>query len=242
MPQDSAAKLVRIARELSRQVGSLEFLPPIRHVYNPLEYAWKPHRLYLELYGKSPKEIVLVGMNPGPWGMAQTGIPFGDVEMVRGWLGIEAEVGKPPGEHPKRRIRGFACPRREVSGTRFWGWAQRQFGTAERFFARFFVHNYCPLLFLDAQGRNLTPERLRTGEREFLFDACDRALRRMTDLMRPRFVIGVGRFAERRALEALASAAVMVGRIPHPSPANPSANRGWEDQVARELSRLGILD
>jgi len=31
-----------------------------------------------------------------------------------------------------------------------------------------------------------------------------------------------------------------VGRITHPSPANPKANRGWESMVEWELSELGI--
>ena len=35
------------------------------------------------------KEAVFLGMNPGLWGMAQTGVPFGTVSLVRDWMGIE---------------------------------------------------------------------------------------------------------------------------------------------------------
>ena len=150
----------QVARELGSAVGSLDFGPPVTHVYNPLDYAWKPHLQYLERYGAAPKEVVFVGMNPGPWGMAQTGVPFGEVNLVRDWLGIEAPVGHPEPEHPKRAIAGFACTRSEVSGRRVWGWARDRFGTPQAFFSRFFVANYCPLAFLEESGRNRTPDRL----------------------------------------------------------------------------------
>lgn len=232
--------LVSIARELERGVRDLEFRAPVRYVYNPLDYAWEPHRQYLERYGAAPKEVVLVGMNPGPWGMGQTGVPFGDVAVVRDWLGIEAPVRKPDREHPQRAVEGFACRRGEVSGRRLWGWVRTRFKTPARFFARFFVHNYCPLLFLEASGRNFTPDRLRVEDREELFAACDRALRRTVVVLEARIVIGVGRFAERRARKALSSLGVRIGAVPHPSPANPAANRAWEAQIEQALEHLGI--
>lgn len=232
--------LVRIARELRRAVSALEFGPPVTHVYDPLDYAWEAHCLYLERYGRPPREVVLLGMNPGPWGMAQTGVPFGDVTMVREWLGIQAEVGRPAREHPQRVVHGFACPRGEVSGRRLWGWARDRFGSPERFFARFFVYNYCPLLFLETSGRNRTPDRLSARERGRLLAVCDRALARTVGVLGPRYVVGVGRFAETRARGALAGSDVVVGGILHPSPASPAANRGWEARVERKLTALGI--
>ncbi len=235
-----AQRLAEIARELARAVDELEFRPPVAHVYNPLVYAWRPHRLYLGRYGGAPKEVVLLGMNPGPWGMAQTGVPFGEVELVRDWLGIEAAVGRPAAEHPKRPVEGFACRRREVSGRRLWGWAKRRFGDPERFFARFLVANYCPLIFLEESGRNRTPDRLPAAERRPLLELCDRALRRSVAHLRPRLVVGVGRFAERRARAALGDTGVAVGRILHPSPASPAANRGWEEKMERGLAALGV--
>ena len=140
--------------------------PRCRRVYDPLDYARRAHAAYLDAYAGSRKRVVFLGMNPGPFGMAQTGVPFGDVAQVRDFLGIEAPVGRPASEHPKRPVQGFACARSEVSGTRLWGAIAAQFGTPARFFADHFVANYCPLLFLEASGRNRTPDKLPAAERE----------------------------------------------------------------------------
>jgi single-strand selective monofunctional uracil DNA glycosylase len=231
---------VRIARELSDRVSELEVGPPVSHVYNPLEYARAAHEEYLLRFGGAPGRVVLLGMNPGPWGMTQTGVPFGEVELVRDWLRIRSPVERPPREHPKRPIEGFACRRREVSGRRLWGWARDRFGSPRRFFARLFVANYCPLVFLEASGRNLTPDRLPAAVRAPLLAACDDALSALVAVLEPRLVVGVGGFAEARAAQALAGMAVPVGRILHPSPASPAANRGWRQAAERQLSALGV--
>jgi len=232
--------LKAITDELLDELRPLRFGPPVTHVYNPLEYAREPYDEYLRRHGARPKEVVLVGMNPGPWGMAQTGVPFGEVNLVRNWLGIEAPVGTPAVINPKRPVLGFACPRSEVSGKRLWGWARKRFGTAERFFSRFFVANYCPLLFLEADGRNRTPDGLPLSQRNPMLAACDRALRRTVQWFKPRYVVGVGQFTEKRARAALAGLGTTIGGITHPSPANPKANRGWETLVEEELFALGI--
>jgi len=232
--------LIEIARTLRADVSGLTFKPPVTRVYHPLDYAWEPHRAYLERFGQRPRPVLMLGMNPGPFGMAQTGVPFGDVDMVRGWLGIEAPVSAPPSVHPKRPVLGFDCPRREVSGQRLWGWAQARYGQPEQFFSQYFVANYCPLVFMTETGRNVTPDALPLSEREPLFVVCDRALRSTVEQLQPQLVVGVGRFAEQRAQAALAGHAVRVGRILHPSPASPAANRDWAGQAERELQGLGI--
>lgn len=231
---------VAASRALARAAGALRFAAPAAYVYNPLDYAWPAHRAYLERWGDGPREVLLVGMNPGPFGMAQTGVPFGEVSLVRDWLGIRAPVGRPPREHPKRPVEGFACRRSEVSGARLWGWARERFKTPERFFKTFFVLNYCPLVFMDAGGRNLTPDKLPAVEREPLEASCDEALRALTAYYRPRLVVGVGQFAEARARAALAGAGCAFGRILHPSPASPAANRGWAPQAEKQLKDLGV--
>jgi single-strand selective monofunctional uracil DNA glycosylase len=232
--------LISIGRELADQVAGLRFAAPVSHVYLPLAYAAVPHEAYLRRYGRPPRRVVLLGMNPGPFGMAQTGIPFGDVSMVRDWLGLEGPVGKPDREHPKRPVLGFGCRRSEVSGTRLWGWARDRFGTPAGFFATFFVANYCPLAFFEASGRNRTPDKLPAGEQAPLFAACDESLRRLVEVMQPTHVVGVGGFACRRAQTALAGFDVVVGTILHPSPASPLANRGWATAASRQLAALGI--
>ncbi len=232
--------LVAIASELAEAVGRLSFGPPVFCVYNPLEYAWQPHQMYLERYGQAPKEILLVGMNPGPWGMVQTGVPFGDVVLVRDWLGILAPVERPAREHPARLVQGFACRRREVSGMRLWGWAKKTYGTPERFFARFFVLNYCPLAFFTEDGSNLTPDRLPSQDKRPLLALCDAALKAAVQALSPRYVLGVGGFAARRLSVALSGMDIITGTIPHPSPLNPAANRGWAQGLEKVLAESGI--
>jgi single-strand selective monofunctional uracil DNA glycosylase len=179
-------------------------------------------------------------MNPGPWGMAQTGVPFGEVGLVRDFLGINERVERPAVEHPKRPIEGFACTRSEVSGQRLWGWARDRYRTPRRFRRAFLVSNYCPLVFMEASGKNRTPDKLPTREREPLFEACDEALRRLVAWCEPRRVIGIGAFAAERARVALGDAGLEIGTILHPSPASPAANRGWAKQAEQQLLALGI--
>jgi single-strand selective monofunctional uracil DNA glycosylase len=236
----SQMNLFDITDELIKELGTLTFGPPVTHVYNPLVYARKAYDVYLRRYATLPKEIVLVGMNPGPWGMAQSGVPFGEIDAVKNWLQIETAVGTPRDMHPKRPVTGFACTKSEVSGKRLWGWARKFFGTPDNFFKRFFVANYCPLLFLESSGRNRTPPSLRMAARKPLLDVCDRALRRTVTYLNPRYVIGVGTFARDRAMEALAGMELIIGGMTHPSPANPKANRGWEEAIGKELAAIGI--
>jgi single-strand selective monofunctional uracil DNA glycosylase len=233
-------QLQTIAEALRAEVDALTFAPPVFRVYDPLQYAWALHAQYLARFGAPGKEAVFVGMNPGPWGMAQTGVPFGEVGMVRDWMGIRGAVGAPPLLHPKRPVQGLDCPRSEVSGRRLWGWAASRFGPPEAFFARFFALNYCPLVFMEESGRNLTPDKLPAAERAPLEAACDRALRQSVRALGAPLVIGVGAWAEKRARVALAGLDLRFGRILHPSPASPAANRGWEEQAEADLRALGV--
>lgn len=232
--------LTTIADELASAVDDLRFGPPVAHVYNPLRYARAAHHAYLNLAGAGPGRVVLLGMNPGPWGMTQTGVPFGEVAYVREWLGIDAPVEPPVVQHPKRPILGFDCPRSEVSGRRVWGWAKQRFEAPDAFFERFLIWNYCPLAFLLESGANLTPDRLPARQKAPLFQACDRALRRAVEALEPRLVVGIGVFSEGRARRALEALDVPIGRMLHPSPASPAANRGWREQAERDLRALGV--
>lgn len=233
-----------ISARLSVEVSALRFGDPVAVVYNPLDYAWASHREYVRRYARPGIRALLLGMNPGPWGMAQTGVPFGEVEMVRDFLGIEAVVGKPDIEHPKRPVTGFECTRREVSGARLWGWVAERFRDAETFFEDFFVWNDCPLSFMEAGGRNRTPDKLPAEERRPLEAACGRSLRAIVDLLDPEMVVGVGGHATRRLATTLADrveAGMRVGTILHPSPASPAANRGWAPVAESQLAELGLL-
>lgn len=232
--------LLDISRTLSSEVDRLSFAAPVAYVYNPLSYAWKPHARYLEKYGPGAKEVLFVGMNPGPFGMAQTGVPFGEVALVREFLGIDEPITRPTRVHPKRPVVGFECTRSEVSGSRFWGFVRDRFKTPEKFFARFFVTNYCPLAFVEDSGKNRTPDKLSANEREPLFAACDEALRRIADELAVRHVIGVGVFAVQASARALAGRDVRIGTLLHPSPASPRANRDWAGSAELDLAAAGI--
>lgn len=242
--------LLQVTRNLSDAVDALTFSDPVAHVYNPLDYAWPVHAEYLRRYGygdgrdQRPRHLLL-GMNPGPFGMAQTGVPFGAVGMVKEWLDLTHRDGEPlavgpaAAPHSKRPVEGFDTAREEVSGARLWGWARDVFGHPEAFFDRFFVVNYCPLLFLHATGRNLTPDKILVAEREPLLAACDRGLHALAGHLEVRSVIGVGTFAEKAAQRVFRDE-MPVHRILHPSPASPAANRGWADAASRQFADLGI--
>ncbi|MBT8491421.1 MAG: single-stranded DNA-binding protein [Deltaproteobacteria bacterium] len=236
----SSSGLEAIAGQLSEAVSKLDFGEPVSVVYNPLDYARGAHAEYLERFGGRRGVALLLGMNPGPWGMAQTGVPFGEVAAVRDWMQIRAAIGKPDPEHPKRPVQGLECQRSEVSGARLWGWAREQFGDPEAFFARFFVWNYCPLSFMVESGANLTPDKLARAERDALYQPCDRALVEVVDALEPSMVIGIGKFAETRARRVLGDG-VPIGTVLHPSPASPIANRGWAPQADKQLRELGVL-
>lgn len=218
----------------------LKFALPVTHVYNPLDYAWAGHEAYVRAFAAGPKRVIFFGMNPGPWGMVQTGVPFGEVNAVRDWMKLRAQIGKPNPEHPKRPVLGLDCPRCEISGQRLWGLFAKRFGEAPNFFAEHFVVNYCPLAFMEESGLNRTPDKLPRAEVEKLFAACDRHLRRAVEVLKPEWVIGVGGFAMKRAEEALGSAGPRIGTIPHPSPANPAANRNWAEMATEALRKFGV--
>ncbi len=231
-----------ITDTLVTSCNALTFAAPVAIVYNPMDYARSAWDAYGDRYGQGQRDVLVCGMNPGPFGMSQCGVPFGEVNLVRDWLGIHAQIGKPPVEHPRVPVLGFDCPRSEVSGARLWGWAKVRYGTPDAFFQHNFVINYCPLAFMQASGRNRTPDKLPNAERVALFAACDQALADTIALFRPKVVVGVGHFAEARLRAAVGRVdpEIRVGRVPHPSPASPSANRDWAGQMNAAWTALGL--
>ena len=242
MSNPIAEKVLRADRKLCKEVNSLSFSSPIVTVYNPLDYAWPCHRAYIKKYSAGKKKAIFFGMNPGPWGMAQVGLPFGEISMIRDWVGIEEKVGQPEKVHPKRPIDGFACTKSEVSGRRLWGLFAERFGTAEIFFKEHLVLNYCPLSFMAESGANITPDKIRASEGSPLLEICDGHLQRLIKILEPEWCIGVGNFVEKRLKSALGDMDVKVGRILHPSPASPAANNNWSGKATEQLQELGIWD
>ena len=240
-PNATSWSLIAAAQELSAQVGRMRFAEPVTHTYNPLAYAWAAHDLYLRRFGGGQKRVIFLGMNPGPFGMVQTGVPFGEIAAVRDWLKLSAPVGKPAREHPRRPVLGFDCPRSEVSGRRLWKLFADRFGSPARFAAKHFVVNYCPLAFLSASGSNVTPDKLAAAERAKLEKVCDAHLHRVLDILQPEWLIGVGAFARKRGELVAANTKIRVGQILHPSPASPKANRAdWANTAAGELIAQGV--
>jgi single-strand selective monofunctional uracil DNA glycosylase len=237
--REVADRALAILDRLADRVDALSFADPVTHVYNPLRYAADAVAQYFVRHGASRRRVLMLGMNPGPWGMAQTGVPFGEVAAVRGWLGLDATVGRPEREHPKRPVQGLDCPRSEVSGRRLWGLFADRFGSADAFFADHLVINHCPLVFMEESGRNRTPDKLPAAEREPLTAACDAALAELVALYEPRWCVGIGGYAEQR-LRAVCGDRVRIGRVLHPSPASPAANRGWAEQATAQLVDQGI--
>ena len=255
-----ADELVDAALDLADEVDGLPFAPPVAYIYNPLRHAWPLHEQYLRRFGPGPDRhdvsqprTLWLGMNPGPWGMVQTGVPFGEVSAVRDWMGLAAPhdglnlaAVAATRLHPKRPLEGLACSRSEVSGRRLWGLMQQRFTTPEAFFRNHFVLNYCPLVFMADTARNLTPDKLPVAERQPLLAACDAHLRRVVRALNPQHLVGVGRFALQRATAALLDVSGNNGQTPtltgilHPSPASPAANRGWAEQATRQLQEAGV--
>jgi single-strand selective monofunctional uracil DNA glycosylase len=238
--KEPSKHLIAAAQTLSAQVDALTFQPPVTHVYNPLDYAWAAHEQYLRKFGGTQKRVIFLGMNPGPFGMVQTGVPFGEIAAVRDWLGISEKIGKPDHYNPKRPVLGFDCPNSEVSGRRLWGLFKERFGAPDKFFPDHFVANYCPLAFVEQGGRNLTPDKLPPSEKNPLLAACDTHLRRFLEILEPEWLIGIGGFAAKRGEEVAPALGIKVGQILHPSPASPAANRGWAAAVTKQLVALGI--
>lgn len=235
-----ADRVLRATRRLCEAVDPMKFRAPVTHVYNPLIHAARGHRRYVRRFGDRDKRVIFLGMNPGPYGMTQTGVPFGEIASVRDWMGIEEKIDRPEREHPKRPVDGFACTRSEVSGARVWGAIASHWGEPEAFFREHYIANYCPLVFMEASGKNRTPDKLPAAEREALYAACDDHLHRLVDILEPEWIVGIGAFAENRAREVLADRDVAIGRVLHPSPASPRANKNWAGEAAKELRALGL--
>ncbi len=200
----------------------------ISHAYNPLDYAWEPHKEFIKRYGNLGARVILLGMNPGH-GMGNTGIPFGCPEQVKEYLQItNLKVKQPKLLHPKRPVYGLNCPKPEISGRRLWGLLSDLYGTAENALSKLYVMNHCPLWFFNESGQNITPNKLEIDASKELFERCNKNLVDVIEALYAKRVICVGIYAEKMAINAIQKAelkGITVEKIPHPSPANPLANK-----------------
>ena len=210
-------------------------------IYNPLIYAWNIHKEFIELGGEKGATTLLLGMNPGPHGMGQMGIPFSATSIVRDLLKIRGlEVQQPKNLHPKRPVKGLDWHKEEVSGTRLWSLLEKQYGDIENIFSNVFIVNHCPLmLFRGERAINITPDKISGKNTRELIERCDKHLREVVEIMGIKKIIGVGKYAEKRAIEALKGIEIEITSCWHPSPASPLANRNkgadWRKNIRSVL-------
>lgn len=234
-------QVIDAARQLCEEMEALTFSAPVAYTYNPLTYAWAGHEAYIRRFAGGQKDVLYLGMNPGPFGMAQTGVPFGEIAAVTLWMGITAPVGVPAATHPKRPIQGFSCPRSEVSGRRLWGLFEEMYGTAEAFFSRAYVANYCPLIWMSESGANITPTQLPKEQVAQIDAACQRHLVRLIEILQPKCLVGVGGYALKQlelAAAQLPGQQFTLGTMLHPSPASPVANKHWPEKPRQQICEL----
>ena len=242
----------RLSVACDRAIPALENTEAVAHATNPLDYAWIHHAQFIEQWGGRGATTLLLGMNPGPWGMAQSGVPFGATEVAQRFLKIDPqELNTPDNAHPKRPVVGMALERQEVSGTRMWNLMEDMYGSPEATFDQLFIVNHCPLLLLGERGQNVTPDKVPKAVIKPVLEACDDHLRFVVDIMGIDRIVGVGKYAEQRAKRVFKAGKdgtgataegrpVVVTTCWHPSPASPLANRNngadWRANVRKVLS------
>ncbi|MFB6344166.1 MAG: uracil-DNA glycosylase family protein [bacterium] len=237
---------VSVTEDLNERIKGLTFEEKVEWYYNPLDYAFEVHKAYLKSFGNDTKTGFFLGMNPGPWGMAQTGIPFTDPHIARDWMGLpERPIGTPPNEREDRPVDGWSSDRKEASGQKLHGYFRNIFGSLDAFFETNIVMNYCPLVMFSEEATNLTPEDLLKDDRQALFDICDPYLGDLIEFYDPDVFVGIGRFGQRRLMELTERTEEEVAYLPHPSPASPIATRDggdyWRGLVDDMLEEWDLL-
>jgi single-strand selective monofunctional uracil DNA glycosylase len=229
-----------IINTLSHNCEKINFSGQGLVVYNPLNYAKLATAQYLDTYGQGRKEVLFLSLNPGPFGMAQTGIPFGDVYWVTKYLKIHNTIEQPKDAvHPKRPILGFDCTRKDVSADRFWKLISSFYPNATTFFQKNFLWTFAPLYFCDKSGKNITPDKINLVSRKELEQICLEALKNIILSLQVNNVISIGAYVYKNVLKLDAEVLnkIEVENIPHPSPLNPANNKGWDIRVKDMLSK-----
>ncbi len=141
-------------------------------IWNPGLYGETWHARFRRLYRPGQHPLVVFGLNPGPYGMAQTGIPFTDIRrLVSALPDLAAELRgrgervEPPGLAPPG-LRPYLSRSFESSAVRVYRFLKKGWGGAERGWTEVVVANPCTLLFIDpAEGKNRTPADLARAAR-----------------------------------------------------------------------------
>ncbi|XP_059053181.1 single-strand selective monofunctional uracil DNA glycosylase-like isoform X1 [Achroia grisella] len=230
--------------QLNVNLEKLQLPNSVQCIYNPTIYARNTFEQYVRKYCNTKKKVMFFGMNPGPWGMSQTGVPFGEVASVRDWLHIIGPVGKPPTELSNRQVNGFNCKRPEISGKRFWGLFKKICRNPENFFHSSFVYNYLPQQWMKNSGANVTPGEFSASDMRPLYAICDPIFVKVLEIYEVETIIAVGKFCEKRAQKAikqyLPNATIQIFYLPHPSPRSVN-NTNWEEKAENCLKNFNII-
>ncbi len=228
---DKASLILELSESLSSELEKVDW-EFAGIVCNPLVYAWENYAEYVRMSVSNSSIILFLGMNPGPYGMMQTGVPFGDINAVKNYLKISGTVLEPECNPPHKRVEGMKISRGEISGQKFWKMAST-YGSPEEFFAVASVFSFCPLAFIDGR-RNITPDELPVSDRKTIDRICGSSLSALLDILSPSRCIALGHYAEKRLLSSGVDAPVY---FPHPSPRNPKSMEFWDSGKALESFR-----
>ncbi|XP_076299727.1 single-strand-selective monofunctional uracil-DNA glycosylase isoform X3 [Lasioglossum baleicum] len=179
----------------------------------------------------------IVGSGKGTCTLMYTHIVYTNFFIICG------PVGKPAKEQPDRKVTGFQCTRSEVSGKRLWGLFKELCGNPENFFEHAYIHNYCPIAFMDKKGRNITPSEIKGAEIAKVHSACDKVLADIIRLLKVEILIGIGIYAEKRSQLVVQShkLPIKILCLPHPSP-RAANNKNWSEKATKKLSEFGLLE
>lgn len=224
--------LIDLTEEFNKKLNELQF-DFDGFVYNPLNYASLLHNQFLNR-NTNTIDNLFMGMNPGPFGMAQNGVPFGATSKVKDFLKINGSVDLVLDAHPKLPIVGLEMKREEESGKRFWSVMEEIYGNCEEFFKHSFATNYCPLAFIDkgSTAKNITPDKLSKQDQKKIELVCDEFLEKQINILKPKRIIAIGRYSEKMALKNKDKIEVLY--LFHPSPANPKGFSYWKEGKAKE--------
>lgn len=232
-------KIINRTKKFSKELESIKsIIPDSLFVYNPLTYALDMHLAYIEKYAIKNTKILFLGMNPGPFGMTQNGIPFGEINFVKDYFNFNCEIKSPKIEHQYRPIEGLGCSRSEVSGKRFWSLMRDHYGDSNSLVGQVYVANYCPFVFLEKTktAKNITPDKLPKEIRVVINKICDDYLWDTQEILQCESLIGIGKYAEKK----LKNNKYPYSSILHPSPASPLANKGWAERASLKLEELKL--
>lgn len=183
-------------------------------------------------------------MNPGPFGMCQTGVPFGDPKCVKEFLQIEGVVNKPEIECPFREILGFNSSRREQSGERLWRFFQSICHTPEFFFKNAFLFNFCPIALMKGNGCNVTPGEIKDIKvRKSLEVLCEDWYLKVIRLLQPEYLIAIGRYIHKKTKDVFKANHIdniKILYMPHPSPRAVN-NTNWHEKAQTFLDENNLM-